>query len=303
MSVPDSQVRKNLVVVRAGKNSLHPRWLNGEQGRNWDLVVSLYDPDARFQHPDDVVVVARRGGKWDGLHAFFANCDILSRYDYIWLPDDDIETSASAINAIFDDMRRHALDAAQPSLTRNSYFSFFALTSCPGYLIRYTNFIETMAPCLKSSVLQAVLADFEGSMSGFGLDYIWCRLSHDNRFKAAILDHIAVRHTRPVGGSLRGVMEKSGVSAEDEERKLYARYNIRYLPKKKIVPLVYAAIDLRQRRRIGSVRLGLEMAAAYLSVFPEFTAQEDAGRKIKQFIQRQFIRRVDLSQLQRCNPE
>ncbi len=298
MSVPDSRARRNLVVVRAGKNSLHPQWLSGEQDRNWDLVVSLYDPDAHFTHPGDVLVVARRGGKWDGLHALFANSDIGSRYDYIWLPDDDIATPASAINAIFDAMRSYSLDVAQPSLTRDSYFSHFALMSCPGYLVRYSNFVETMAPCLKSSVLQTILADFEGSMSGFGLDYVWCRLSRDNRFKAAILDDVAVRHTRPVGRSLRNVMDELGVSPEDEERRLFARYNL----KGKTGPLVYAAIDRRQRRRAGAIRLGLAMAAAYLSVFAEFSAQQGAGRKIVQLVRLQITRRIDLSQLRRCGP-
>ena len=111
--------------MRAGKNSLHPGWLTGTPGRNWDLVVSLYDPDAHFSHPDDILVVARRGGKWDGMHALFANSDLACRYDYVWLPDDDIETSTSVINAIFDAMRRYDLDVAQPSLTRDSYFSRF----------------------------------------------------------------------------------------------------------------------------------------------------------------------------------
>ena len=248
MSIADPRARRNLVVVRAGKNSLHPGWLTGAQDRNWDLVVSLYDPDAHFSHPDDILVVAKRGGKWDGLHALFANSDLAGRYDYIWLPDDDIETSASAINAIFDAMRRYDLDVAQPSLTRDSYFSHFALMSCPGYRVRYSNFVETMAPCLKSSVLQAVLADFEGSMSGFGLDYVWCRLSRDNRFKAAILDDVAVRHTRPVGQTLRNAMEERGLSPEDEERRLFARYGL----KGKTGPLVYAAIDRREHRRAGA---------------------------------------------------
>ena len=110
--------------------------------------------------------------------------------------------------------------------------------SCPGYRVRYRNFVETMAPCLKSGVLQAILADFEGSMSGFGLDYVWCRLSRDNRFKAAILDDVAVRHTRPVGQTLRNAMEERGLSPEDEERRLFARYSL----KDKTGPLVYAAI-------------------------------------------------------------
>ena len=295
MSAACSQGRKNLVVVRAGQNSLHPAWLNGEQGRNWELAVSLYVLDARFEHPRDVLVVARRGGKWDGLYEFFANSDILGRYDYVWLPDDDIEASTSAINAIFDDMPRYDLDLAQPSLTRNSYFSHFAMMSCPGYLIRYTNFIETMAPCLKSNLLKTILADFQGSMSGFGLDYIWCRLSPDNRFKAAILDHIAVRHTRPVGKALRGQMAKGGVVAEEEELILRARYNV----EGRIRPLIYAAIDSRRRLREGRRRLGFAMALAYLKVYSQFTAQESASWKIVQLVRRQMTRKLDLSQLKR----
>ena len=247
MSVADSHVRRNLVVVRAGRNSLHPRWLNRDSDRNWDLVVSLYDPDARFQHPDDVLVVTRPGGKWDGLHALLSQSDHLSRYDYVWLPDDDIEASSADIDAIFDAMRQYDLEVAQPSLTRDSYFSHFAVMSCPAFALRYANFIEIMVPCLKASLLRMVLEDFKDSMSGFGMDYIWCRLSADNRYKAAIIDRVAVRHTRPIGKALRGRMAKSGVVAEDEEQILRARYDVRG----RIRPLIYAAVDSSGRLRGG----------------------------------------------------
>ena len=161
-SPSDTGARRNLVVVRAGRNSLHPQWLDAGSQRNWDLVVSLYDPDARFYHDADIAVVEKRGGKWDGLHALFAQSDLLDRYDYVWLPDDDIAACSSDIDAIFDAMRQYDLDVAQPSLTRDSYFSHFALMSCPGFALRYTNFVEIMVPCLKVELAASSAGGFQG---------------------------------------------------------------------------------------------------------------------------------------------
>lgn len=287
--------RRNLVVVRAGRGSLHPHWLDAGQNRSWDLLVSLYDADASFTHPDDVRIVRQHGGKWDGLHALFAGTDILDRYDYVWLPDDDIATTSPCIDAIFVAMRQHGLDVAQPSLTHDSYFSHFAFMSCPGFHLRYANFIEIMVPCLQVGLLKAVLDDFRDTLSGFGLDYIWCRLSPDSRYKAAIIDSITVHHTRPIGRALRSYMKTSAVVAEDEEQILRARYAVRG----RIRPLIYAAIDTGGRLRQGRVRLGLATAAAYLRARREFTVQESPIWKILQLLRRQLTHRLDLSQLQR----
>src|SRR5579871_2529516 len=122
--------RTNLVVVRAGKNSLHPAWLEGAAQRSWDLIVSVYDPDAHFAPREDVTAVMQRGGKWDGLYKLFADGELLNRYDYIWLPDDDIAASKQDINAIFAMMRQYHLEVAQPALTRDSYFTHFLCMQC-----------------------------------------------------------------------------------------------------------------------------------------------------------------------------
>jgi glycosyl transferase family 25 len=293
--VPDGVRRRNLVVVRAGKNSLHQQWLNAGSKRNWDLVVSLYDPDASFDHDEDVMVVRQCGGKWDGLYALFSQADILSNYDFVWLPDDDISTNSGAIDTIFDEMKKNELDVAQPSLTRDSYFSHFALMSCPAFQLRYTNFVEIMAPCLKTSLVQMILEDISESMSGFGLDYIWCRLSEETRYKAAIIDHVAIRHARAVGRVLRGQMSKDGVVPENEELALRARYNVQG----RIRPLIYAAIDKRGRLHEGCARLGVAMSLSYLFAYRQFTAQESPGWKILQLLRRQMTRKLDLSRLRR----
>jgi hypothetical protein len=287
--------RRNLVVVRAGRNSLHPGWLDAGVRRNWDLAVSLYDVSARFDHGPDVVTVLCEGGKWDGLAAYFTQSDALSRYDYVWLPDDDLAANSAGVDAVFDAMRRYDLDIAQPSLTRDSYFTHFLFLSCPGFRLRYVNFIEIMAPCLKANLLAKVLDDFHGSMSGFGMDYVWCRLGAEPRDKAAILDEVTVRHTRPVGKALRGAMAARGLDAKAEERVIRDRYGI----EGKIRPVVYAAIDDRGNRRDGAAALGLAMAKGYLSAYREFGPQESASWKILQLIRRQLVERPDLAPLKR----
>jgi len=289
------QRRRNLVVVRAGKNSLHPRWLDAGGQRTWDLVVSIYDPDAIFDHGPEALVVYQRGGKWNGLYSYLSRPGVLSGYDYVWLPDDDIDARSEQIDQIFTMMRRYALDVAQPALTRSSYYSHFAMLACPGYVLRYVNFVEIMAPCLTMNLLSAVLSDFQRTSSGFGLDYIWCRISDAPLYKAAIIDTVAVRHTRPIGSALRRHMRRDGLVAEEEELSLRSRYRVHG----RIRPLVYAAIEADGGMRKGCKILGLTMALRYLRVCRDFTAQEGAIGKILQMLRRQWTRRPDLSRLTR----
>lgn len=289
-------VRKNLVAVRAGKSSLHPMWLQGPAERHWDMIVSVYDPDARFEPRDDVQIIVQPGGKWDGLYALFAGSDLLSRYEYIWLPDDDIAASSEDINALFAAMQKYGLDVAQPSLTRDSYFTHFACMQCPGFTLRYTNYVETMVPCLRAALLTKVLDDFRDTMSGWGLDPVWCRLSDDPRYKAAILDSVAVRHTRPLGKVLRGKMAEHGRSPEAEQEALRARYGVG----KRVRPLQYAALDARGRRIEGCTRLGWMMARRHLSVLEEFHNKNVALEKIWQVIRRHTGRKPDLTPLRRA---
>lgn len=291
----DGSRNRNLVVVRAGRNSLHPQWLGGAAERSWDLIVSVYDSAAHFDDGEGVRVELRPGGKWDGIHALFAESDLLDRYDFIWLPDDDIAATAQDIDAIFAAMQRYDLQVAQPSLTHDSYYSLFPVMSCPGFTLRYLNFVEVMVPCVRAGLLRQVLDDFRTSMSGRGMDWIWCRLAPDPRYKAAVLDSISVRHTRPVGTLLRGTIASRGTTPEDEERALNARYGVQ----RRIPPVVYAGIDAKGRRLEGSVRLGFAMARGYLNALREFRRPLQAVEKVWQLIRRQTLVRPDLSQLRR----
>ena len=205
--------RKNLVVLRAGGKSLHRGWLG--EGRTWDLAISSFDSDRAADFPEAEFFDFYKGGKWDGIFRFFQlNPELLDRYEYIWLPDDDIEARCADIDRTFDLIRRYDLEVAQPALTRSSYFWHAITLQCPLTRLRYTNCIEIMVPVLKRDLLRRALPYFETSRSGWGVDYIWCRLTSDPRRKCAVLDEVAMRHTRPVGSVLNKGAANVAANAE-----------------------------------------------------------------------------------------
>lgn len=290
-----SQTR-NLVIVRAGDRSLHPAWLDGARAGHYDLIVSYFGDDpARYRSPEEHRVDFK-GGKWDGIHTVFANDPgLLERYDYFWFPDDDIEADSATVAEMFRLMAQHGLALAQPALTHDSYFSFLLFLQCPSFRLRYANVIEIMVPCLRQDVLRQVLPLFRETRSGFGLDFVWTRLLPDNRWKAAILDSITVRHTRPVGGELHRKLATRGESARAEQTRLMRRFNLRR-PKL----LIYAGLTRAGAVVVSPWRLASMMWADY------FTARHRAVQRnwmthLFRIVRRHMWYRTDLAQLALSN--
>ncbi|ARO15312.1 hypothetical protein BVG79_01970 [Ketogulonicigenium robustum] len=288
--------RKNLVVVRAGSNSLHHRWLDiPDDARSYDVVVSFFDTAAfaAFQPRDGVRAVLIKGGKWDGLFKTFADIDI-DAYDYFWLPDDDIDASATTVNEIFRLCRQSGLAVAQPALTHDSYFSHFIFMQCPGFRLRYTNYVEIMVPCLNRNILRQALPLFEGTMSGFGLDYTWCRWADSGPFNVAILDTVAVHHTRPVGKVLQSAMTDAGKpTSEEEEEILKARYDL----VERTVPLAFAGVRTDGGPVIGRVAVGWRMVRGWWPIRHTFHERRKAFWAIIKIARRQLTKRLDMRTL------
>ena len=203
---------KNLVIVRAGNSSLHPEWLKGEDNRNWDIVVNYFGDDPDLYKETGVTRIDSKGPKWPALHDLISlNPQFISDYEYIWFPDDDLMATKSDINRLFNTCDEYGLEAAQPALTWDSYYSYVTTLRNAVTKIRYTNMIEIMAPCFSSSLLRKGLPFFDANLSGWGLDYIWSRLADDPVHGIAIIDTVAVRHTRPVGGPITNICRKKAL--------------------------------------------------------------------------------------------
>lgn len=289
--------RRNLVVVRAGRTSLHGGWLElPYTERNFDLLVSYYDEDAfnAFQAEDGVRAVLVPGGKWDGLYRTLTGVDV-EAYDYFWLPDDDIAATAADVNAIFDLCSRYGLAVAQPALTHDSYFSHFILNRCPGFRLRYTNFVEIMVPCLSREVLLRALPLFRDTMSGFGLDCIWHRWPESGAFRVAILDAVAVHHTRPVGKVLKSAMAAAGrPSPTVEMQRLKERFGL----KRAVRPLSFAGILDNGEAVAGRIGMTVRMCRGWWKDRRAFRDPRAALRGIAKVARRNIVKPLDFSILE-----
>ena len=290
-----SRTRKsNLIVVRAGQNSLHPGWLNLPYAqRDFDLVVSYFNETAYENHQEEagVTPLLIKGGKWDGLYKSFQEIPDYKDYTYIWLPDDDIDTRAETLNEMFGQARAHDLAVCQPSLSLDSYYSHLMFLQCAGFKLRYTNYIEIMVPCLSLPLFEQVLPLFQDTMSGYGLDYLWCRLPGAGPKKAAVLDEISVHHTRPIGSQLRkSISDQKGETSEDEETRLLSKFG----DIKKAVPVAYAGILSDGRPVEGRFKMAMAMHKGYGGRSEDFLDPTHAKRKMRQLFKRQLIKNMPL---------
>ena len=195
--------RKFLVVVRAGDSSLHPGWLQASHGRDWDLVVSYCgaDPYRFTETGDGVIRIDSKGPRWQALAALLSGTvNVWQGYEYVWLPEDDLEVSCEDINLLFRLASGIPVQLAQPSLTADSLTSQILSVNNPSFAFRYSSFIDPVAPLFSRDLLRRALPTFAQSPHGSGLDCVWPRLLSHLTERCAILDRIQVRRTEPLGG-------------------------------------------------------------------------------------------------------
>jgi hypothetical protein len=213
----------NLVVVRCGDHSLHDEWLGAS--RNWDLAVSYFGADESKRFASADYVHRFKGGKWDGLFAFFSeHPECLEKYDYVWLPDDDIKTTCADISTMFACMTENKFELAQPSLSGESFLSHLISLRNPIFEYRNVNLVEIMVPILDRRLMKQVLPLFKSTKSGFGFDFVWNRFTNDPLRRVAIIDKVQVTHTRPVGGPLHQLIAAGKETREQEQERFLAGY-------------------------------------------------------------------------------
>jgi hypothetical protein len=201
MNEPFSSGNRNLVIVRAGRKSLHSSWMAGAEQPRFDLLVAAYEDGVPVLGRPDVGIVRVPGRKVAGLSRVLAKYSaIVQSYSRVALFDDDLATNAAAINRLFDIGERFGLEIWQPSLTPDSYFSYAVFLQNRAFELRFTNFIEIMCPVFTAETLRKLQPLF-GLGLEVGVDLLWCRCFDMPWFKCAVIDAVAVMHTRPVGST------------------------------------------------------------------------------------------------------
>jgi hypothetical protein len=214
--------RRNLVIMGAGETSLHHQWVRDipDSERNWDLCLSFYGKPENYPPPGPYEYASRQPGvrKWIAIHAAMYEGSPFWDYERIFVIDDDILTSWSVINRFLDICEAFDLQLAQPSLKPDCFVTHALTAQRPGSLIRFTTFVEAMAPCFTSAALRQCIAVTQGGYYGFGIDHLWPLILGAPYEKIAIVDAVAIDHTRHVATSYPIEL------AVAEEIDLFARY-------------------------------------------------------------------------------
>lgn len=204
-----------LAIVRAGKNSLHQSFASDSPHRNFDLFVYAYHSDVP-EPPRSTDHYLMHPGEKIASYAwlFQERPDLFEAYDIIALLDDDLATDIDTLSTCFEMGHAYDLNLWQPSLTRDSYFSYAAFLHNPNFRLRYTNFVEMMCPFMTSETLRRAVP-FLAMGYVTGPDLIWSRLHAENAYKSAIIDAVSVKHTRDVGHTI-GIETEGRVRSYDD---------------------------------------------------------------------------------------
>lgn len=209
-------MKEYLALFRAGPNSLHASAVERLSEQNFDYALSWFGDAAPERADGAVFVHHQKGPKWPGLEkTIVAHWDTVRQYRYLWLPDDDllcVPESVSRMFAICSDLR---LELAQPALTPDSYFTHVITLQHSAFQVRFTNFVEIMAPVLSIDLFARIFHSLQGNISGYGLDALWPRFTQLGR--VAVIDDTPVKHTRPVGGPNYAFSKKAGLPPAVED--------------------------------------------------------------------------------------
>jgi hypothetical protein len=212
-------MKSHLAIIRSGPKSLHPHFATRLAEQNFDYALSWFgdaDPAGLGMADGAVFVHQVKGAKWPGLEqTLIAHWDQIQKYRYVWLPDDDLLCEPDEVSRLFAICDELQLELAQPALTRDSYFTHITTLQHTEFQVRFTNFVEVMAPVFSADMLARVFPTLAGQISGYGLDGLWPRLSKMG--KVAIIDDTPVKHTRPVGGPNYAFSKAAGLAPAHED--------------------------------------------------------------------------------------
>ena len=181
------------------RSACHELWTDDQ--RNYDIVAVYYgDQDEMYNTYSDKfdVVTRRKGSKFQNFFHMFNTTNILDKYKYFFVLDDDIIFNTADINQMFDFVKDHPeVQICQPAFSRTSNISHPVTKQHSGCKYRYTNFVEVNTPLFTRASVDKLSCVYQDKLIGWGIDamYIWVvndrnAVVNDDCKKFAIVDYV-----------------------------------------------------------------------------------------------------------------
>jgi hypothetical protein len=245
-------VQRNLIFVRTGDSSLHKSWVVPRAKRNYDLFISYFGSNPGTFRDDGEYYEVASGLKYPAFTKLLnERAELVYSYDAVWIPDDDLLTSATLINRMFDLFHRYKLLLAQPALAPGSYWAHEVTRMMEKKSLHFSRFVEVMCPIFRRSALKTLASTFSLNASSWGIDSLWPHLLGYPAKRIAVLDETPVVHTRPVGkGSFYDVLKGQNVDAVADRDRILKQYKIDYA---KVRTHVFGSVPAKSPvRAVGS---------------------------------------------------
>lgn len=210
----------NLVILPIGNKSLTNQW---SKDRNFDLWTFNFDKSG----VSDIYANKNFYAPLFKYHAvkYIIQSNDISQYEYIWLPDDDLQISTADVNEMFRLAKKYKLILGQPSVTGNLTWHWY-LRQRKNFTLRWTNFVEVMCPFFSNGFLHECIDTFAQNNSSYGIDVEWSFRTNPN--KTAIIDKVAVKHIREVySGKLYDKLKNMSISPEEELKVIFDKFGLR----------------------------------------------------------------------------
>ncbi|WP_284313430.1 DUF707 domain-containing protein [Labrys miyagiensis] len=234
-----SEHRRWCIFTSAGNFDNVTSWIERSPTRSWDLITAFYgdykDTYDRLCLISDICL-PMKGGKFQNLKKFYDSWpDIIDRYDFIFVADDDLILRISDFDAAFGLAQQLDLWVCQPAFSQEGKISHPITAHVGGTSsIRFVNFVENTCPLFRSDRLKSFLDVFDDHLSGWGIDWWYCNhLGSDVSGRFAILDEVVVLnpydHQRP--GRAREITKLRRTSDRyDDWLRVKAKYGLSEYP-------------------------------------------------------------------------
>lgn len=227
--------RRSVVVAAVGDAWDAGAWLDRPDAATFSVVAIYYGRNPSYRCERCAATVHRRGPKFRlvadlllGDEALFASIAPPGGFDYIMFADDDLTgMDTCAFNKVFALVRVLDLLIAQPAVCRDGERSYTFHDVCyahRGYVARFSNFVEIMAPVVRWDLWSEVLRwTLDQSWTGMGLDWGWPYFLGFPRDRFAILDAVCMVHPPSPPDKPNSVYAaEAPYGAEEEKHRVYA---------------------------------------------------------------------------------
>jgi hypothetical protein len=210
---PRRRQQECCIFTSAGDHNNVAAWVDSRSNSGWDIIVCFYGEDEQaFEELCKIstYVVRQKGGKFPNLKRLYqATPGVISGYKFIWVMDDDIIISPADIEKCFLIARWFNFSVCAPSFSEEGKISFgITKNSGDSESIRLVSFIEVTCPLFRGADLIRFLEVYDGTLIGFGVDFLFCHLLETGHFgRAAIIDSVSVinPHDQSKPGGVREI--------------------------------------------------------------------------------------------------